>query len=203
MALAVKKRSSYSWDRSGVRKIQFKALKANEKIGFSLGGDGKRPEIATVKEGTQSYWKGVEKGYCIVAVNGTKVDSITVKTAVRDACRSGKNFTIAMSTGLPSDIRKSTSDLRKSTSDLRKSSSKPKAERSSSRAKKRSAPKAAKKKRAAAPVDDQKEEVKEQGYNDEKPIIDKGEFTYQDDMDVGGWFDGEDPGSDYTPIARR
>jgi len=189
MALAVKKRSSYSWDRSGVRKIQFKALKANEKIGFSLGGDGKRPEIATVKEGTQSYWKGVEKGYCIVAVNGTKVDSITVKTAVRDACRSGKDFTIAMSTGLPSDTLKS--------------STKPKAHRSSSRAKKRSAPKAAKKKRAAAPVDDQKEEVKEQGYNDEKPIIDKGEFTYQDDMDVGGWFDGEDPGSDYTPIARR
>lgn len=186
-----KKRSNYSWDRSGVRKIQFKALKANEKIGFSLGGDGKRLEIATVKEGTQSYWKGVEKGYCIVSVNGSKVNSITVKTAIRDACRSGKDFTILMSTGLPSDALKSSSKM------------KPKAERSSSRAKKRSAPKASKKKRAAGPADDQKDDVKEQGYTDEKPIIDKGEFHYQDEVDIGGWFDGEDPESDYTPIKRR
>jgi len=185
-----KKRSSYSWDRSGVRKIQFKALKQKEKIGFSLGGDGKRTEIVSVKEGTQSYWKGVEKGYCIVSVNGTKVDAITVKTAIKSACQSGKDFTIGMSTGLPTDALKV--------------NTKPKAERSSSRAKKnkkRAEPKVAKKRVAA--VDDSKEEEVIQGYNDSKPIVDKGTFFYQDEVDVGGWFAGDDQVDDYMPIERR
>jgi len=181
-----KKRSSYSWDRSGIRKVQFKALSSGEKIGFVLGGDGKRTEIVSVKEGTQSYWKGVEKGYKIVSVNGTKVDAITVKTAIRDASRTGKSFTIGMSTGIPTDALKPT---------------KPKAERSNSRAKKKAVPKVAKKRVAA--VDDSKEEMKVQGYNDEKPIVDKGTFLYQDEVDVGGWFAGDDQDSDYMPIGKR
>jgi C-terminal processing protease CtpA/Prc len=184
-----KKRSNYSWDRSGIRKITFKALKKGEKIGFSLGGDGKRREIISVKEGTQSYWKGVKIGYTIVSVNGTKVDDITVKTAIKSACQSGKDFTIGMSTALPTDAFKM------------KNQSKP--ERSSSRAKKkeRAQPKIAKKR--VANVDDSKEEVVVQGYNDSKPIIDQGTFSYQDEVDIGEWFTADDQDDDYMPIARR
>merc|ERR1719376_813166 len=155
-----------------------------EKIGFVLGGDGHRQEIVLVKEGTQSYWKGVKKGYRIVSVNGTKVNAITVKTAIREACRSGSAFNVGMSTGTP------TNDAKKS--------SKSKPSRASVKAKTKAAQKESKQPEAA--VDDSKEEiVVVQGYNDEKPIVDNGVFFYQEELDVGGWFAG-DQDSDYMPI---
>jgi len=42
-----------------------------------------------------------------------------------------------------------------------------------------------------------------QGYNDEKPIVDNGAFFYQEEVDVGGWFAGDDQDSDYMPIEKR
>jgi len=188
MALQLKKRSSYSWDRSGVRKVQFDALKAGEKIGFSLGGDGQRQEIMSVKEGTQSYWKGIKKGYVIVSVNGIKVDAITVKTAIRDACKSGSSFNVGMSTGTPLEVVK-----------------KPSKSKLSRRLSDRAKPKPAKKviKEPILPADDSKEEEKAQGYNDEKPIIDNGEFYFQEEVDIGGWFAGDEDAVDYTPIAKN
>jgi len=181
-----RKSSSFSWDRSGVRVIQFKAMKAGEKIGFGLGGDGQRQEIVSVKEGTQSYWKGVKKGYIIVSVNGVKVDAITVKSAVKEACASGMKFNIGMSTGAPA-------------AGTAKRSSKARSSRTSYAAKKKRASKTTKKRTA---VDELKEEVVE-GYKDEKPIIDNGTFFYQDEVDVGGWFAGDNEESDYVPIERR
>jgi len=184
--LSLKKQSSYSWERSGLRKIQFDALKKGEKVGFQLGGEGQRTEIVSVKDGTQSYWKGVKKGYRIVSVNGTKVDAITVRTAVKEALCSGSGFTVGMSTGEPKDDEK------------KSSKSKP----SRTKAKTKAAPKVSKKPKVA--VDDSKEEiVVVQGYNDEKPIVDNGEFFYQDEVDIGGWFAGDDQGSDYVPIEKR
>jgi len=181
-----KKKSSYSWDRSGVRKIQFKALKKGEKIGFGLGGDGQRQEIVSVKDGTQAYWKGVKIGYKIVSVNGVKVDAITVKTAIKDACTLGKSFNVGMSTGEKLDLAE------KKVSDV-------KAKRTSKAPKKNKASRAAKK--PAANVDDSKEEIP-QGYEDEKPIIDNGEFVYQDELDVGGWFAGDEHADEYVPVEK-
>jgi len=184
--LSLKKQSSYSWERSGVRKIQFEALKVGEKIGFSLGGEGHRREIMSIKEGTQSYWKGVSKGYVIVSVNGTKVDDITVKTALRDACQSGSAFTVGMSTGAPIEAVEKPS--------------KSKAPRTSVKQERKAAPKESKK--PAVVADDSKEEVVEQGYTDGKPIVDNGSFFYQDEIDVGGWFAG-DQDAEYVPIGKR
>jgi len=186
MALQLKKRSSYSWDRSGIRKVQFDALKAGEKIGFSLGGDGQRQEIVSVKDGTQSYWKGIKKGYVIVSVNGVKVDAITVKTAVRDACKSGSSFNVGMTTGTPTEAVKKPS--------------KSKSSRLSQRAKAKPVRKVIKEPIIAA---DSKEEEKAQGYNDEKPIIDKGTFDFQEELDIGGWFAGDEDVDDYEPISIR
>merc|ERR1719193_2118904 len=93
-----KSRTSYSWDRSGIRSVHFKALKLGEKVGFTLGGEGHRQEITSVKEGTQSYWKGVKKGYMVVSVNGAQVDAITVKTALQNAFSLGA-FNVGMITG--------------------------------------------------------------------------------------------------------
>jgi len=187
MSLQLKKRSSYSWDRSGIRKVQFDALKAGEKIGFSLGGDGHRQEIVSVKEGTQSYWKGIKTGYVIVSVNGIKVDAITVKTAIRDACKSGSSFNVGMSTGTPTEAVK-----------------KPSKNKSSSRLSGRVKVKpAAKIKEPVLPAEDSKEEEKAQGYNDEKPIIDNGAYDFQEELDIGGWFAGDEDAEDYTPIAKR
>jgi len=184
-----KKQSSYSWDRSGIRSIKFKALKAGEKIGFGLGGDGKRQEIVTVRDGTQAYWKGIKTGYKVVSVNGVKVNAITVKTAIKEACTSGRDFTVGMSTGIPLQA------------DDEKKVSKVKAKRASNAPKKgKKAPKAAKKPQVA--VDDEKEE-KAQGYVDEKPIIDKGDFVYQDEVDIGGWFAGDEHEDEYIPVERR
>jgi len=184
-SLKLKKQSSYSWERSGIRKIQFDALKAGEKIGFSLGGDGHRQEIMSVREGTQSYWKGVKVGYIVVSVNGTKVDAITVKTAIKEACKSGSTFNVGMSTGTPTEAAKK--------------STKSKSSRTSVKAKAKEVRKVSKK--SAAVLDDSKEEVVEQGYNDEKPIVDNGSFFYQDEVDVGGWFAG-DQDAEYVPIAK-
>jgi len=181
-----KKKSSYSWDRSGVRQIQFKALKAGEKIGFGLGGDGQRQEIVSVKDGTQAYWKGVKTGYKIVAVNGVKVDAITVKSAIKNACSLGQGFVVGMSTG---EIIKLDD----------KKVSKVKAKRTSKAAKKSRAPRSAKK--PATNVDESKEEIP-QGYEDEKPIVDNGEFNYQEETDVGGWFAGDDQADDYIPVDK-
>jgi len=185
-SLQLKKRSSYSWDRSGIRKVQFDALKAGEKIGFSLGGDGHRQEIVSVKEGTQSYWKGIKTGYVIVSVNGVKVDAITVKTAIRDACKSGSSFNVGMSTGTPTEAVKKPSKSRSS--------------RLSERSKAKPARKVIKEPILA---DDSKEEEKAQGYNDEKPIIDKGTFDFQEELDIGGWFAGDEDVDDYEPISIR
>jgi len=183
---AHKKRSSYSWDLSGIRKVQFKPLKAGEKIGFGLGGDGQRLEIVSVKEGTQAYWKGVKKGYKIVSVRGVKVDAITVKSAIKGACTSGDSFVVSMATGGPIKA------------DDEKKVSKAKPKRTSRIAKKKAA-KAAMKPKAA--VDDSKEEIV-QGYQDEKPIIDQGHFFYQDEVDVGGWFAGDDHADEYVPLSK-
>jgi len=186
-SLQLKKRSSYSWDRSGIRKVQFDAMKAGEKIGFSLGGDGHRQEIVSVKEGTQSYWKGIKTGYVIVSVNGIKVDAITVKTAIRDACKSGRSFNVGMSTGTPTEAIKKPA--------------KSKSSRLSGRAKVKPATKVMKE--PALGSDDLKEEEKAQGYNDGKPIIDLGTFDFQEEVDIGGWFAGDEDADDYTPIAKR
>jgi len=179
--------SSFSWERSGVRQIQFKAMRAGEKVGFSLGGDGQRQEIMSVKEGTQAYWKGVKKGYIVVSVNGVKVNSITVKSAIKDACRSGSKFNVGMSTGKP--VKEAAG----------KRASKTKSKRKSYAAKKKAAPNVGKKE---STIEESKEDVAE-AYKDEKPIIDNGEFFYQDEVDVGGWFAGDDQESDYVPIKRR
>jgi len=92
-----KKVASYSWEIEGsdyTRKILFKALKDGEKVGFGLGGKGQRTEVVFVRNGTQSYWKGLQKGYKVVTVNGLEVNDITVKSSIFDAASSGKDFTI-------------------------------------------------------------------------------------------------------------
>jgi len=183
---AHKKRSSYSWDRSGLRQIQFKALKKGEKIGFGLGGDGQRLEIVSVKEGTQAYWKGVNKGYKVVSVNNVKVDAITVKAAIKGACTSGGNFTVCMATGKPMQAD----------DEKKVSIAKPK------RVIKRGSKWGVKANKKRPVVDDSKEEIVVQGYQDEKPIIDKGDFFYQDEVDAGGWFAGDEQADEYIPVEK-
>jgi len=139
-----------------------------------------------VREGTQSYWKGIKKGYVVVAVNGIKVDAITVKTAIRDACKSGSKFTVSMSTGAPTEAVKKPSKSKPSPS--------------SARTKPKPAPKVNKK---PAPAEDSKDEEVAQRYKDEKPIIDNGTFFYQDEVDIGGWFASDEQDGDYLPIVRR
>jgi len=93
-----KKVASYSWEIEGsdyVRKVTFKALKSGEKLGFGLGGKGQRTEVVFVRDGTQSYWKGLQKGYKVVNVNGNEINDITVKPSISEATSSGKDFTIA------------------------------------------------------------------------------------------------------------
>lgn len=96
-SLAPRKVSSYSWEIEGsdyIRKITFKVLKDGEKLGFGLGGQGKRTEVVCVRVGTQSYWKGLKEGYKVISVNGNQVNDITVKASICDATSSGKDFTI-------------------------------------------------------------------------------------------------------------
>jgi len=182
-----KKQSSFSWDRSGERQIHFKALKVGEKIGFGLGGDGHRQEVVFVKEGTQAYWKGVKKGYVVTSVNGVKVDAITVKSAIKEACSSMRKFNVGMSTGQPAPAR------------AVKRASKTKSRQSYGTAKKKVAPQVAKKRAAR---DDSKEEDV-QDFKDEKPIIDNGSFFYQEEVDLGEWFAGDDEVNEYQPVERR
>jgi len=97
LAASPRKVASYSWEIEGsdyVRKIVFKALKQDEKLGFGLGGKGQRTEVVCVREGTQSYWKGLQKGYKVVTVNGNEVNDITVKASIFDVATSGENFSI-------------------------------------------------------------------------------------------------------------
>jgi len=97
LGMSPRKVASYSWEIEGsdyVRKVAFKALKAGEKLGFGLGGEGQRTEVVFVRDGTQSYWKGIQKGYKVVNVNGNEINDITVKPLVSEATRSGKDFTI-------------------------------------------------------------------------------------------------------------
>lgn len=97
LAASPRKVASYSWEIEGsdyVRKIVFKALKQDEKLGFGLGGKGQRTEVVCVREGTQSYWKGLQKGYRVVTVNGNEVNDITVKASIFDVASSGENFSI-------------------------------------------------------------------------------------------------------------
>jgi len=92
-----RKVASYSWEIEGsdyTRKIAFKALKAGEKLGFGLGGEGKRTEVVFVRDGTQSYWKGLQKGYKVITVNGNEVNDITVKSSIFDVTSGTKDFTI-------------------------------------------------------------------------------------------------------------
>jgi len=89
--------TSYSWEIEGsdyIRNVVFKALKDGEKLGFGLGGKGKRTEIVVIREGSQSYWKGIKKGYKVVTVNGNEIDDITVKASIYDVTSSDKDFTI-------------------------------------------------------------------------------------------------------------
>jgi len=97
LAASPRKVASFSWEIEGsdyVRKIVFKALKHDEKLGFGLGGKGQRTEVVLVREKTQSYWKGLQKGYKVVSVNGREVNDITVKASIADAASSGKDFTM-------------------------------------------------------------------------------------------------------------
>jgi len=94
-----KKPSSFTWEIAGsdyVRHISFKKLRADEKVGFGLGGKGQRCEVVHVAGNTQADWRGVKKGYKVTAVNGQNVTDITVTPALRDALASGKDFTIDM-----------------------------------------------------------------------------------------------------------
>jgi len=98
LGISPRKAASYSWEIEGsdyVRKVTFKALKSGEKLGFGLGGKGQRTEVVFVRDGTQSYWKGLQKGYKVVNVNGNEINDITVKPLISDATSSGKDFTIS------------------------------------------------------------------------------------------------------------
>jgi len=97
LGISPRKVSSYSWEIEGsdyIRKVTFKALKDGEKLGFGLGGKGQRTEVVFVRDGTQSYWKGLQKGYKVLTVNGNEINDITVKPSIFDATSSGKDFTI-------------------------------------------------------------------------------------------------------------
>jgi len=189
-----KKQASFSWERKGkgssnVRNVNFKALKKGEKIGFGLGGEGKRQEVVSVREGTQSYWKGVLKGYKIVTVNGKTVDAITIKSAIRGACSSGKDFVVGMQ--VPG--MKATKDDCKTSPDERKNSS------SRSKVPKTYGRKAKKRPQKTKEVSEKK--VVED-YIDERPIIDNG-ANFQENADDGNFFMGEDEDAEeYVPIKR-
>merc|ERR1719510_1466587 len=79
-----------------MRSMQFKPLKKDEKIGFALGGKGKRCEVDGVRENSQAYWKGIKKGYKVVKVNDKEATDITVKTLLADVCNGSRPFSITM-----------------------------------------------------------------------------------------------------------
>merc|ERR1719510_1243644 len=79
-----------------MRSMQFKPLKKDEKIGFALGGKGKRCEVDGVRENSQAYWKGIKKGYKVVKVNDKDATDITVKTLLADVCNGNRPFSITM-----------------------------------------------------------------------------------------------------------
>jgi len=95
--IKIKSPRALSWEIEGsdyIRNVAFKALKEGEKLGIGLGGKGQRTEVVVVREGTQSYWKGIKKGYKILTVNSNDVNAITVKSSIQGCATSGKNFTI-------------------------------------------------------------------------------------------------------------
>jgi len=107
MAKILKKKKNFSWDKTDkrLRKIIFKALQKDEKLGLELGLGDKCLDVVAVREGSPAYWKGVEKGYKMVSVNKVAVSVDTVKAALRNACTSGKDFTMVMRVPLTDDIK--------------------------------------------------------------------------------------------------
>jgi len=204
-SLSPRKKTSYSWEIEGsdyIRKIAFKPLKGDEKIGFGLGGKGKRTEIVVVREKTQAYWKGVLKGYKVVQVNRKSVDDISVASAIQDAIGSGKEFTISFqvpnkpdwadnskegissSKGLrggPMDDQPSVKDVKPVKDDVKESTY------GSSRSRKGRTPRS----------------HKARANDGEAPIIDHGGIDYEDRNDDGGMFMGDDDIDDFVPHIRK
>lgn len=183
-----KKGSSFSWQIKGsknVRNISFKAKNKTEKIGFRLGSQGKRLEIVNVRDGTQSYWKGVLKGYKIVNVNGKLVDAITIKSAIREAWASGKTFNIGFK--VPG-LETSDDDSKANTARPVKKASKKK-----------------QKPRNTRKIDEDNEVKVREEYIDETPIIDHG-VIYKERADDEGFFFAEEKDNDdepYVPLKNR
>jgi len=186
LGLSPRKVASYSWEIEGsdyVRKITFKALKQDEKIGFGLGGKGQRTEVVLVREGTQSYWKGLQKGYKVVSVNGNEVNDITVKSSIFDAMSSGKDFTISFLVPDKPDWADKEKDGVSALADD-----------------------------TGLPADDQPKEKKEdipieeesKATTDDKPIIDKGkdEDTKEGKADDGVFGAADDTDEEYKKIMK-
>lgn len=200
-----RKMKSFSWEIEGsdyVRQIAFKPLKGDEKIGFGLGGKGKRTEVVVIREGTQAYWKGVLVGYRIVTVNKKPVNDISVASTIQDMISSGKEFTIGFQVPNKPDWADRDKEGVNSSMGLR-----------------------------GGPLDDQprvKEEksvqdddIKEttraarsrkgrsrgarnaQNEYDEVPIIDHGGLAYDDGNDDGGMFMGDNDADDFIPHIRK
>lgn len=198
--------TSFSWEIEGsdyIRHIAFKPLKSDEKIGFGLGGKGKRTQVVVIREGTQAYWKGVLVGYKIVDVNKKKVNDISVKSSIQDVIASKKEFTIGFQVPNKPDWADSGKEGIQSSNGLR-----------------------------GGPMDDQPPGKKTKPVNDdvkesrasrsrkartrgnrkardddyEAPIIDNGDMGYEDNHDDGGIFMGDndiDDEDDFVPHIRK
>jgi len=177
-----RKPSAFSWEIEGkdyTRRIQFKAMKEDEKIGFGLGGKDKKQEVVCIREQTQAYWKGILVGYTVTQVNDKEVNKITVTPAIRDATLSGKDFTITfLVPNKPDWADKENEDIG--------------AEPADPKGKKDDAPAAAVK--AEKPIIEDKEEPpKEEAKVEEIPIIDN--ENYEDDPAINDEDDGMFPKS--------
>jgi len=200
---------SFSWEIEGsdyIRHIAFKPLKGDEKIGFGLGGKGRRTQVVVVREGTQAYWKGVLVGYKIVDVNKKKVNDISVKSSIQDVIGSKKEFTIGFQVPNKPDWADSSKEGIKSSNGLRGGPMDDKPPRIKTKPVKdddiKEATSRASRSRKARTRGNKK--ARDDDY--EAPIIDHGDTGYEDDHDDGGFFLGDndiDDEDDFVPHIRK
>jgi len=204
-----RKMKSFSWEIEGsdyVRHIAFKPLKGEEKIGFGLGGKGRRTEVVVIREGTQAYWKGVLVGYKIVDVNKKKVNDITVKSAIQDMIASKKEFTIGFQVPNKPDWADGSKEGVMSSKGLRGGPRDDKPPAIKTKPIKdddiKEATSRASRSRKARTRGNKK--ARDDDY--EAPILDHGDMGYEDNHDDGGFFMGDndiDDDDDFVPHIRK
>jgi len=89
------KQAVYSWDRSGNRLVYFEP---GSKAGIVLG---KNCVITRIRSDSQAFWKGIEVGSTILKVNGLYCEDISVKSALKEAAKSSKKYSILLKVPSP------------------------------------------------------------------------------------------------------